>query len=211
MKRREVIIIGLMLIGSIISIFLPDIKPLRHIIGPKQLLHEVNKQGRYITTDEVAKMIMENDPSLLLIDVRSPKEYKKYTLDGAINIPMDKIMDEANKDYFDQDVYTTVLFSNGSSLADQAWLRLRSYDYKANKVMKGGLNEWYRTILNPQKPVDEILTAQLEKQYLFRKGAQIYFTGATPVTGAATKKTKPAATGKPIVKHKKKEVTGGCG
>ncbi len=210
MKRREVIIIGLIFLGSIFSIFLPDVKPLKHIIGPKQLLHEVNKQGRYITTDEVAKMIMEKDPSLLLIDVRSPEEYKRYTLDGAINIPMDKIMDEDNKDYFDQDVYTTVIFSNGSSLADQAWLRLRSYDYKGNKVLKGGLNEWYHTILNPQKPADDILTAKLEKQYLFRKGAQVYFTGATPVVGSA-KKTKPAATAKPIVKHKKKEVTGGCG
>ncbi len=211
MKRREVIILGLLLMGSIIAIFLPDIKPLQHIIGPTQLLKEVNKEGRYISTDDIAKMIMEKDPSLLLIDVRSPKEYKKYTLEGAINIPIDKIMDKANKDYFDQDVYTTVLFSNGSSLADQAWLRLRSYDYKGNKVMKGGLNEWYKTILNPQKPADDILTAKLEKQYLFRKGAQIYFTGATPVAGATAKKSKPAATGKPIVKHKKKEVTGGCG
>ena len=201
---------GVLLIGSIISIFLPDVKPLKHIIGPKQLLYEINKQGRYITTDEVAKMIMEKDPVLLLIDVRSPEEYKKYTLDGAMNIPADKIMEGDNKDYFNSDVYNVVLFSNGSSLADQTWLRLRSYDYKGGKVLKGGLNEWYRTILNPQKPADDILTAKLEKQYLFRKGAQIYFTGATPVAGKVSKKSKPVVS-KPIVKHKKKEVTGGCG
>ena len=187
-----------------------DVKPLKHIIGPKKLLYEVNNKGRYITTDEVAKMIMEKDQSLLLIDVRSPEEYKKYTLDGAINIPAEKIMDEDNRDYFASDVYTVVLFSNGTSLADQSWLRLRSYDYKGNKVMKGGLNEWYHTILNPQKPADDILSGKIEKQYLFRKGAQVYFTGATPVTGGA-KKSKPAPTGKPIVKRKKKEVTGGCG
>ena len=210
MKRREVIIMGLLLVGSIISIFLPDVKPLKHIIGPKQLLQEVSKQGRYITTDEVAKMIMEKDPSLLLIDIRSPKEYKKYTIEGAINIPMDKIMDKANKDYFDQDVYTTVIFSNGSSLADQAWLRLRSYDYKGGKVLKGGLNQWYKTIINPQKPADDALTAEAKKAYLFRKGAQVYFTGATPVSSSAGA-VKPKSSGKPIVKRKKKEVTGGCG
>ena len=210
MKRREFVIMGLLLLGSIVAIFMPDVKPLKHVIGPKKLLYEVNKEGRYISTDQVAKMIMEKDPGLLLIDVRSPEEYKKYTLDGAMNIPADKIMDDNNKDYFDSDVYNVVLFSNGSSLADQAWLRLRSYDYKGNKVMKGGLNEWYRTILNPQKPADEVISAKLEKQYLFRKGAQVYFTGATPVAGSA-KKSKPAATSKPIVKRKKKEVTGGCG
>ncbi len=210
MKRREFLIMALLLLGGIIAIFMSDIKPLKHIIGPKQLLHEVNKKGRYISTDEVAKMIMEKDPTLLLIDVRSPEEYKKYTLDGAINIPAEKIMDDSNKDYFDSDVYTVVLFSNGSSLADQSWLRLRSYDYKGNKVMKGGLNEWYRTILNPQKPAGDAMSGKMEKQFLFRKGAQVYFTGATPVAGGA-KKAKPAPTGKPIVKRKKKEVTGGCG
>lgn len=210
MKRRETLVLLILLLGGFYSIFLPDIKPHKRVISAKQLLYEVNKEGRYITTDEVAKMIMEKDPSLLLIDIRTPEEYKKFTLEGAINIPFDKILDDANIDYFNQDVYTTVLFSNGSSLADQAWLTLRSWDYKGNKVMKGGLNEWYKTIINPQKPADEDLTAQLEKQYLFRKGAQIYFTGATPVV-SSTKSSKPKAASKPIVKRKKKEVTGGCG
>jgi len=210
MKRREILIMALLLVGSFIAIFLPNVKPHKHIIGAKQLLYEVNKQGRYVNTDAVAKMIMESDPSLLLIDIRSPKEYAKYTIDGAINIPFDKILDKANVDYFNQDVYTTVLFSNGTSLADQAWLTLRSYDYKGNKVMKGGLNQWYKTIINPQKPAADQLTADAQQAYLFRKGAQIYFTGATPVSNAAPS-SKPKATGKPIVKHKKKEVSGGCG
>jgi len=209
MKRREVLIMALLLIGSFISIFLPDTKPFKHIIPENQLLAEVNKAGRYITTDEVAKMIMEKDPSLLLIDIRTPEEYKKYTLDGAMNIPFDKILSDEYIDYFNQDVYTTVLFSNGSSLADEAWLTLRSYDYQGNKVMKGGLNQWYKTIINPQKPDDKELNAKLEKQYLFRKGAQVYFTGATPVS--SQKSSKPKAPAKPIVKRKKKEVSGGCG
>jgi len=209
MKRREVLIMVLLLAGSIYSIFLPDTKPFKHIIKDKQLLYEVNKPGRYISTDEVAKMIMEKDPSLLLIDIRTPEEYNKFTLEGAMNIPFDKIMEKDNQDYFNQDVYTTVLFSNGSSLADEAWLILRSVDFKGNKVMKGGLNEWYKTIINPQKPADDALTGKLEKQYLFRKGAQVYFTGANPVGNAPA--SKPKAPGKPIVKRKKKEVSGGCG
>ncbi len=210
MKRREFLIISLLVLGSIVSIFLNDIKPLPKIMDAKSLLYEVNKQGRYISTDEVAKMIMENDPSLLLIDVRSPEEYNKFSIQGAINIPADKLLDKKNRDYLDQDVYTTVLYSNGSSAADEAWMMLASYEYKGNKVMKGGLNAWYRNILNPQKPKPEKLTAELEKQYLFRKGAQIFFTGIQ-VSGASSANAKPKAPSKPIVKRKKKEVTGGCG
>jgi len=209
MKRREVIIMGLMFIGSLIAVFLPDVKPHTQTVSAKELLYEVNKQGRYVSTDEVAKMIMESDPSLLLIDIRTPQDFKKYTIQGAINVPFDSILNKNNIDYFNQDVYTTVIFSNGSSLADQAWLMLRSYDYQGNKVMKGGLNRWYQTIINPQKPADEELSAKNEDLYLFRKGAQIYFTGINPVGNAPA--AKPKAPSKPIVKRKKKEVSGGCG
>lgn len=209
MKRIELLIFGTLLIGGFIAIFLPNTKPYPHVIDESELVYEINKEGRYITTDEVAQAVMESDPSFLLIDIRTPEEYAKYTIDGAINIPYNKVMDKGNVDYFNQDVYTTVLFSNGSTLADQTWLRLRSYDYQGNKVLKGGLNEWYKTILNPTKPKDTELTTELEKQYLFRKGASVFFTGVQIVGAATKKKNKKSA--KPIVKRKKKEVSGGCG
>ena len=209
MKRREKTLLAVLLVLAFIAMFLPNTAPFKHVINEQELLYEANKEGRYVSTDEIAQAIMENDPSYLLIDLRTPKEFAKFSIDGAINIPYAKIMDEANLDYFNQDVYTTVLFSNGSSLADQAWMRLRSYDYQGNKVMKGGLNEWYKTIINPQKPKD-IATAEDEAAYLFRKGASIFFTGAQ-VVGNAAPSTKRKASSKPIVKRKKKEVSGGCG
>jgi len=209
MKRREILILSLLLFSSIIAIFLPDTQAFKYVVDESKLLQEISKEGRYISTDEVAKMIMENDPSLLLIDVRKADEYKKYTLNGAINIPFDSILNDKYIDYLDQNVYTTVIFSNGSSLADQAWLILKSYNYEGNKVMKGGLNEWYKTILNPQKPKDENLTQELQRQYLFRKSAQIFFTGALPTNKVSNTQIKKPT--KPIVKRKKEEVSGGCG
>ncbi|HIP47989.1 MAG TPA: rhodanese-like domain-containing protein [Lutibacter sp.] len=208
MKRIELIIIGVLVLVGFLLIFIPNTEPFKHVIGEKELLYEANKEGRYISTDEIAKVVIEADPSFLIIDLRTPNEYKHYTIEGAINIPYSKIMDDANLDYFDQDVYTTVLFSNGTSLADQAWVRLRSYDYKGNKVLKGGLNEWYKTIINPQKPNDFKTAAALE-QYQFRKGASIYFTGAQEIGNSSTI-SKPKSN-KPLIRRKKKSVSGGCG
>jgi rhodanese-related sulfurtransferase len=212
MKRREILIMGLLLVGGVIAIFLPDTKAHEHIISKKELLYDLNRSDRYMSTDELAKAIMEGDQSYMLIDIRTPNEYKKYSIEGAVNIPFDSLMTENNKWKFDldQNPQTPVLYSNGSSKADQAWLKLHSFDYKNVKVLKGGLNEWYMTILNPQKPADDELTGQLEEQYLFRKGAQVYFTGANPVGNGGSAKPKKASS-KPIVKRKKKEVSGGCG
>jgi len=212
MKRREILIMGLLLIGGIFAIFLPDTKAHEHIISKKELLYDLNRSDRYMTTDEVAKAIMEGDQSYMIIDIRTPNDYEKYSIEGAMNIPFDSLMTENNAWYFDLESNnkTPILYSNGSSRSDQAWLKLLSYDYKNVKVLKGGLNEWYQTILNPQRPADELFTGQLEEQYLFRKGAQVYFTGANPVGNTGNAKPKKASS-KPIVKRKKKEVSGGCG
>ncbi len=207
MKRREILILLLLLIGAFITIFFPNIKSQENVIGEKELLSEVNKAGRYASTDEIANAIINNDPSYILIDVRDVKQFKSYTIDGAVNINLDNIMDDKYKDYLNTEAYTVVLFSNGSSKADQVWLRLRCTDHKGIRVMKGGLNEWYKTIINPQKPIDNEMTAEKEKQYLFRKQASYYFTG-TQVSSGVTKKK---SSSKPIVKRKKKEVSGGCG
>jgi len=208
MKRIELIIIAALLLVGFLVMFLPNTEPFKHVISEKELLYEANKEGRYISTDEVAKAIIEADPSFLIIDLRTPREFEHFSIDGAMNIPYAKIMDDANAVYFDQDIYTTVLYSNGSSLADQAWTRLRSYDYKGNRVLKGGLNQWYKTIINPQKPND-LAPITANEQYQFRKGASIYFTGIQ-MSGASTSSSKPKSR-KPLVKRKKKAVSGGCG
>ncbi len=209
MKKLDKIIIGLLLAGSVIAVFYPDTKPFRYVIPAKKLLYEVNKQGRYISTDQVAQAIMENDPSYIYVDVRDPASYKKFTLNGAMNFPLDKIFDKTLTDILESDTYTVVLFSNGSTLADKAWLMLKSFDYDNIKVMKGGLNAWYRDIINPLPPDPKFTDKQAEKRYLFRKGAQVFFTGISPAGGTSAPKPKKAAV--PVVKHKKKEVTGGCG
>jgi len=175
MKPIEITILAILLLGGFGALFLPNTKALTQVIHKKELLYEANKDGRYISTDEVAQAIIEKDPSYIFIDLRSPKEYAKFTIEGAINIPSDEILKEKNLDYFDQEIYTTVLFSNGSSKADLAWTRLRSFDFQGNRVMKGGLNEWYTTIINPQKPKDSE-SSQAQDLYLFRKGASYYFT-----------------------------------
>ncbi len=209
MNKTDKIILGLIFLGSIVAIFYPDTKPFRRIVQRHELLYEINKQGRYLTVDEAAQHIMEADPSYIFVDIRPPKEYAKYTINNAINVPFDSITSPSLTGLLDADVYTVVLFSNGSRKADEAWLILRSYDYHNIKVLKGGLNSWYRNILDPLPPDPKFSGKQAWKRYMFRKGAQVFFTGISPVGNKPASKPKKVAI--PAVKHKKKEITGGCG
>jgi len=209
---KEMIIFALMLLGGIGAIFLPNYKKHPKVLNSEFLLQEMNKQERYISTDDLAKALMTKDPSIILIDVRSKEEYKKFSLDGALNVPMEDLLKEDNLGYLDQDVYKTVLFSNGTSLADEAWMIMKSHAYEGNHVLKGGLNKWFKTIIDPEKPA-ELANKSEREVYEFRRGASMFFTGVSEggvgSTGVTKKKVKAGP--KPMVKRKKKEVSGGCG
>ena len=60
-------------------------------ISPEQLLSNAISPERYISTDELADKLINQDPSFLLIDVRDEESFKKYNLPYAINIPLEKL------------------------------------------------------------------------------------------------------------------------
>ena len=176
-------------------------------ISPDLLNKKIIQQTRYVTPEEVAEMIISGDPTLQLIDVRTGKFYNKFTLKGAINVPMKDLLKQENLDYLDQDVYKTVLFSNGTSDADVAWILVTRLGYENVYVMKGGLNQWVENILQP-KEKSVIWDRIDDEMYQYRRGASEYFGGKVvqPESGDAAPKTK-----KKVVRRKKKEVEGGCG
>jgi len=176
-------------------------------ISPDELQKAMIEKTRYYSPEKVAQLIISQDPSLQLIDVRKGELYNRFTLKGAINIPLKDLLNQDNLDYLDQDIYKTVLFSNGTSDADVAWALATRLGYKNVYVMKGGLNAWIENILQPKE--NAVIWDRIDDQmYQYRRGASEYFGGksSAPEDEGTTKKPKKA-----IKRHKKKEVEGGCG
>lgn len=179
-------------------------------IDPENLLANAISPERFISTDELAEKIIGQDPSFLMIDVRDPESYSKYAIPGAINIPLDSLLTENNAGYIDQEEYDVIFYSNDDFHANQAWLLCNRLDYKNHKVLKGGMNNWYNTIINPQEP-NENMPATAFEQYSFRKAASMYFGVAYPGKVAKVE-AKPVIAKKvvPVKKKKKMPVEGGC-
>jgi len=133
----------------------------------------------------------------------------KFSLPGAINIPLTDLLSDEFKDILDQDVKMNVLYSNGTLQANEAWMITTQLGYKNNYVLQGGLNFWAETIMNPTAPASTSPDEELAK-YDFRKGASMTLGGGAAVGPAAgTSDTKTPA--KPIIKKEtKKKVQGGC-
>jgi len=173
-------------------------------IDPEELLQEIIQPTRYVTTDQVAKMIIQGDPSLMLIDVRSEGEYRDYSLPRAINIPLDSLLADGNLSYLGIPGTKVVFVSNDDIKADQMWVLTKRLGFSSIYVLKGGLNCWMQTIIDPERPSDDAPYAEFET-YTFRKGAQMYFTGAG---------TEDSDAGKVDVQVRRREKTnvaaGGC-
>lgn len=204
MNRNYIILAILFLILASGLLLLPERENYKQI-SPGELMRDVVQNTRYLTTDQVAQMIIEGDPTLELVDVRNEGDYFEYSLPRAINVPLDSILAEDYIGYFGIEDMNVVFFSNDDIKADQAWVIAKRMGYKSIYVMKGGLNCWIKTIIQPQSPAETASKEEFEL-YDFRKGASMYFTGAE--ISAPTSDGEQAVT----VKRKKKSsvAEGGC-
>jgi rhodanese-related sulfurtransferase len=166
---------------------------------------------RYINTDELADRMVNQDPSLLLVDTRNTEEFEKYSLPNAINIPLSQIFSEKLNPYLDQDIYDVVLFSNDNFTAEEAWLIGNRMGYQRLYVLDGGLNTWFETIIQPEFP-KETMSREAYDLYAFRKAAGKYFGVAIDTLEIEMEVKKAAAPKKVVTKPKKKKKMpeGGC-
>ena len=207
MNARLILAAAVIPLGLIIAA-VPENTTRPYKLTAEELLNEVSEGQQFMSPDEVAHMIISKDPSLQLIDVRSAAEYEKFSLPGAINIPLENLLSDDYTDILNQDIKLNVFYSNSSNHANQAWMITRQLGYHNNYVLQGGLNYWAETIMNPEKPAEGSPNEEFAK-YDFRKGASEALGGGTAVSASSTINA-PAAK-PPIVKSKKKKgVQGGC-
>lgn len=204
MNRNYIYLSILILILSAGVFFLPERDNNQHI-SPEELMLQIMQPTHYISTDAVAEMIIEKDPTLELIDVRPIDEYNEFSLQNAYNLPLDSIMAEGYQDYLGIEDLNAVFYSNDDIKADQAWVIAKRLGYNSIYVMKGGLNCWIRTIIQPERPEETASSEDIEL-YNFRRGASQYFSGVEIEIASDDSKS-----GVNVVRKKKKVVAeGGC-
>lgn len=208
MKTRVIMAIIFVSLGLIVA-FVPENTTHAYKLEADEMLELVYERAQFYSPDEIADMIVNKDPELQLIDVRKEDEYEKFSLPGAINIPITDLLSDEWRDYLDQDVKINVFYSNGTVLANEAWMITRQLGFRNNYVMEGGLNYWTEVISNPSRPKNVSPNEEFAK-YDFRKGANQALGGGAVVS--ATDENFQQATEKPVIKArpKKKRVAGGC-
>jgi len=176
MNKNYIILMAILILLSAGLLVLPE-KNNSKQLNPELLMWDIVQPTRYVSTDEVAKMIIEHDPLLMLVDVRSEDEFQAFSLTKAFNLPLDSFALDYVKESLTVQDENIVLYSNDDLKADQAWVIAKRLGINNVYVLKGGLNCWISTIIKPEAP-DETASTATWDNYAFRKGASMYFTGA---------------------------------
>lgn len=167
-KRLSISVIGylaIILIG-ILSIGKTDI---RFVETNQSVLQDIEEMSYEVFPDELLEIIANQDPSYLIVDLRSEYDYIKNHLDGAISIPKNQILEKESLKVLNQaasDSLTVILYGDTQLDANGPWMILQQLGYSNLKVLLGG----YTTITNPDFDPDQI------SEYLIEEPVMDFYT-----------------------------------
>ena len=96
--------------------------------------------------DQVQALIAQH-PRPIVLDVRTPQEYKEYHISGAQLIPLNELEDKLKRIPRDRDV---VCVCASGSRSGSAARKLEKEGYKVSN-MKGGMTRWMKNGLPVKK------------------------------------------------------------
>ena len=206
MKPRVIFTVVFFALGLIIAA-VPQNRTMQYRVGADDMMEDLNGKSQFISPDEVAAMLVEDNPVIRLIDLRSPEEYQKFHLPGAVNLPVTDLLKSDNRYLVDQDLMLNVFYSNGSVKANEAWMITRQLGYRNNYVLEGGLNYWAEVIMNPERPSSTSPDEEIAR-YDFRMGASKALGGDSGSVTAPSEIEAPL----PVIAKRpaKKRASGGC-
>ncbi|AHW61836.1 Rhodanese-related sulfurtransferase [Draconibacterium orientale] len=165
--------ISLLLAGvGLILAFLPFNAAKSFQLKPTDLLEISSNPDMYYTVDEVARFVNNEDTTIKLIDLRSASEFMESNIPGSINIPFSDLLNPNWEGSLNQDKVRNVYYANGDETANMAWTIVSGLGYPNSFVMKGGMNEWYLTVMLSKFEGDRITPREntlFENRYKARR------------------------------------------
>jgi rhodanese-related sulfurtransferase len=174
MKIRKEFSVLLLLLSLILAL-LPLTANRSFTAKPDELLSDVLKEDVSFTVDQVAELIVREDNMFQLIDLRSPEEFRKQAIPGAVNIPYPEFIKNDPETWLGNKNIRNIFYSTGDTEADYAMVYARGLGYENSYVMEGGITEWIMTVIDTKFTGDRI-TARENALFETRRRAGEMFT-----------------------------------
>jgi rhodanese-related sulfurtransferase len=174
MKIRKEFSVLLLLLSLILAL-LPLSANRSFTAKPGKLLSEVLKADASFTVDQIAEFIVREDNAIQLIDLRSPAEFSKQAIPGAVNIPYPEFIKKDPEIWLGNKNMRNIFYTTGDIEADYALVYARGLGYDNTYIMEGGITEWIRIVMKTKFTGDRI-TARENALFETRRRAGEMFT-----------------------------------
>jgi len=193
----------LLIVFAAIAWIIPDRQRTLSELSPTQMIEMLKSGDQFLSCDQVARYLVNENPGIQLVDVRPSAEFLSSHIPGSINIPFEEILNPDWSGYLDDPSITSILYSNGNTHSSEAWVLCTQIGYRNVKVMQGGMNEWYKVVMESEFSGGRISAAE-NALFEVRYRARDYFTTMNSLPDSL--KTVFLE----VKKKKEAELVGGC-
>ncbi len=164
----------------------PSNKNVIDVNAKEMALATVKNQDR-IDAMILADWLIKENADYTLVDLRTEKEFSEYSIPNSVNIPIESLL---TSDLMRNQ--KILLYGNDDVASAQAWFILKSSNYKAVYILKGGMNAWKNEILFPK--LDAAATAEQTAAFEKVKQVSLHFGGTPQIVSGGTATTVAAQT-----------------
>jgi rhodanese-related sulfurtransferase len=145
-RRHRLAAAGTLALGLLL-LFLPDRRAhlLAQVADPAYVK---THPADYVTADELAFRIVDRDPSLVIVDLRSADARQQLALPGAVSIPLAGLFGKEWAPLLGERHATRVFVDEDGKEAQKAALLAQRLGYQNARALKGGVAELRATILD---------------------------------------------------------------
>jgi rhodanese-related sulfurtransferase len=152
-----------------------------------------------MSADELTFRILDNEPGLVIVDVRNAEDFQKMTLPGAVNIPPEQLLGKQWSSFLGMRHKHRVFIDNDGTTARSAALLAMRLGYTNVAMLDGGMNALRSTILEFHQPGEPPVRSE-EATYRFRARASVMLP----------KMIEESKNQQPKVQTTTKKIAGGC-
>jgi rhodanese-related sulfurtransferase len=108
-------------------------------------------QSHYLAPEIAAEWIIDKDPSIQIIDIRSQEQFQIFNIPSSINIPLQTLSAVNGMDFIYDDKKIIVIGQN-SKQEKKAWELLKHAGFKNISLIEGGVENWIKVFDKPKLP-----------------------------------------------------------
>jgi len=127
-----VIVIGLLTLNW------PDLEYKRSL---EETVEVILQEEDLVFPEDLVMIVDYEEPGYAIIDLRSPYDYIRGHINGAVNIPVNSILDKENLKNFNKyatDSVTVIFYGKDQLEANGPWMILKQMGFDNIKVLMGG-------------------------------------------------------------------------